>query len=156
MNEKQTHTMTVNGERRQVIASPQTMLMDALRDQLRLTGTKGGCAVGHCGSYMVIKDGEAVRSCIVPMKGVDGAEIITIEGVANGDGALHPVQQAYTDQGAPPCAKARLRSGRESSACWRRSSVKNSACLARDNATGVRCYNLPADKKWLKAALAAE
>jgi aerobic-type carbon monoxide dehydrogenase small subunit (CoxS/CutS family) len=103
MNEKQTYTLTVNGERRQVVASPQTMLMDALRDQLRLTGTKDGCAVGHCGSCMALKDGEAVRSCIVPMKRVDGAEIVTIEGVAAPDGALHPVQQAYIDQGATQC-----------------------------------------------------
>jgi selenium-dependent xanthine dehydrogenase len=103
MNEKQTYTLTVNGEQRQVTASPQTTLMDALRDQLRLTGTKDGCAVGHCGSCMVIKDGEAVRSCIVPMRRVDGAEIVTIEGVSNGDGALHPVQQAYIDQGATQC-----------------------------------------------------
>jgi xanthine dehydrogenase molybdenum-binding subunit len=103
MNEKQTYTLTVNGERRQVTASPQTTLMDALRDQLRLTGTKDGCAVGHCGSCMVIKDGEAVRSCIVPMRRADGAEIVTIEGVSNGDGALHPVQQAYVDQGATQC-----------------------------------------------------
>jgi selenium-dependent xanthine dehydrogenase len=103
MNEKQTYTLTVNGERRQLSASPQTMLMDALRDGLRLTGTKDGCAVGHCGSCMVIKDGEPARSCIVPMKRADGAEIITIEGVASGDGALHPVQQAYIDQGAAQC-----------------------------------------------------
>jgi xanthine dehydrogenase molybdenum-binding subunit len=103
MSEKQTYTFMVNGQRRQVVASPQTMLMDALRDQLRLTGTKDGCAVGHCGSCMVIKDGEPARSCIVPMKRVDGAEIVTIEGVANGDGALHPVQQAYIDQGATQC-----------------------------------------------------
>src|SRR5262249_38238985 len=103
MNEKQTYTLTVNGERRQVSASPQTMLMDVLRDQLRLTGTKDGCATGHCGSCMVIRDDEAVRSCIVPMKRADGANITTIEGVANGDGALHPVQQSYIDQGAKQC-----------------------------------------------------
>src|SRR5262245_12503969 len=103
MNEKQIYTLTVNGERRQVIASPQTMLMDALRDQLRLTGTKDGCSVCHCGSGMVIKDGEPARSCIVPMKRADGAEIITIEGVAGDDGGLHPAQQAYIDQGAAQC-----------------------------------------------------
>ncbi|HEX5084895.1 MAG TPA: (2Fe-2S)-binding protein, partial [Blastocatellia bacterium] len=103
MNEKQTFNLTVNGERRQVVASPQTMLMDALRDQLRLTGTKDGCAAGHCGSCMALINGEPVRSCIVPMKRVDGAEIVTIEGVAARDGALHPVQQAYIDQGATQC-----------------------------------------------------
>lgn len=102
MNVKQTYTLIVNGERRQVSASPQTMLMDALRDELRLTGTKDGCATGHCGSCMVIKDGQPVRSCIVPMKRVDGAQITTIEGVAK-DGELHPVQRAYIEQGATQC-----------------------------------------------------
>jgi len=102
VNEKQTYTLTVNGEQHLVSASPQTMLMDVIRDQLRLTGTKDGCAVGHCGSCMVIKDGEAVRSCIVPMKRSDGAKVTTIEGVAE-DGELHPVQQAYIEQGATQC-----------------------------------------------------
>src|SRR5215510_16139538 len=100
MSERQTYELMVNGARRQVSAPPQMMLMDALRDQLQLTGTKDGCATGHCGSCMVIRDGEAARSCIVPMKRADGANITTIEGVANGDGALHPVQQSYIDQGA--------------------------------------------------------
>ncbi|MGE0129402.1 MAG: molybdopterin-dependent oxidoreductase [Blastocatellales bacterium] len=102
MNEKQTFTLTINGERRQIVVSPQTMLMDALRDELRLTGTKDGCAVGHCGTCMVIKDGEPVRSCIVPMKRAEGANITTIEGVAE-NGCLHPVQQAYIEQGATQC-----------------------------------------------------
>jgi xanthine dehydrogenase molybdenum-binding subunit len=103
MVEKQTYVLTVNGERREVSATPQMMLMDALRDQLRLTGTKDGCATGHCGSCMALKDGEPVRTCIVPMKRVDGANITTIEGVASPDGGLHPVQQAYIDQGATQC-----------------------------------------------------
>jgi xanthine dehydrogenase molybdenum-binding subunit len=102
MNEKQTFTLTVNGKQHSVSASAKTSLMDALRDELRLTGTKDGCAVGHCGSCMVLKDGEAVRSCIVPMKRADGANITTIEGVAE-NGGLHPVQQAYIDQGATQC-----------------------------------------------------
>lgn len=102
MTGKQTYTLTVNGERRQVVASPQMTLMDALRDELRLTGTKDGCAVGHCGSCMVIKDGEPVRSCIVPMKRADGACVTTIEGVSK-DGELHPVQRAYIEQGAVQC-----------------------------------------------------
>ena len=102
MREEQTFTLTVNGEHRQVSVSPQTTLMDALRDELRLTGAKDGCATGHCGSCMVIKDGEAVRSCIVPMKRAEGANITTIEAVA-GAGGLHPVQQAYIDQGATQC-----------------------------------------------------
>src|SRR5262245_19191416 len=100
---EQNFTLTVNGRQVQVRVAPQTMLMDALRDHLRLTGTKDGCATGHCGTCMVISNGEPVRSCIVPMKRVDGADITTIEGVAGADGGLHPAQQAYIDQGAAQC-----------------------------------------------------
>src|SRR5215468_5335607 len=103
MSEERIFTLTVNGKQVQVSVAPQAMLMDALRDNLRLTGAKDGCATGHCGSCMVIKDGEAVRSCIVQMKRVDGANITTVEGVAGADGGLHPVQQAYIDQGAEQC-----------------------------------------------------
>ena len=103
MSEKQTFTLTVNGKQHQVCADPKTNLMDVLRDDLRLTGTKDGCATGHCGSCMVIRDGEAVRACLVPVKRADGANITTIEAIASADGALHPVQQAYIDQGATQC-----------------------------------------------------
>jgi selenium-dependent xanthine dehydrogenase len=103
MSDLQTYTLTVNGQPRQVTAAPQSLLMDVLRDDLRLTGVKDGCATGHCGSCMVIKDGEAVRACLVLMKRAEGAQITTIEGVAGPEGGLHPVQQAYIDQGATQC-----------------------------------------------------
>jgi xanthine dehydrogenase molybdenum-binding subunit len=103
MSDRQTYTLVVNGQPRQVTATPKTLLMDVLRDQLRLTGVKDGCATGHCGSCMVIKDGEAVRSCLVPMKRADRAAIITVEGLAGPGGQLHPVQRAYIDQGATQC-----------------------------------------------------
>jgi selenium-dependent xanthine dehydrogenase len=103
MKDIQTYTLTVNGRQVEVNASPQTSLMDVIRDQLRLTGTKDGCATGHCGSCMVIKDGQAVRACIVPIKRADGAKVVTIEGVSAPDGALHPVQRAYLEQGATQC-----------------------------------------------------
>ena len=101
MSDSETYNLVVNGTARQVLATPKTLLMDVLRDQLRLTGTKDGCSTGHCGSCMVIKDGEPVRACLVPMKRSDNAHITTIEGLANG--ALHPIQQAYIDQGATQC-----------------------------------------------------
>ncbi|HXV41955.1 MAG TPA: 2Fe-2S iron-sulfur cluster-binding protein, partial [Anaerolineae bacterium] len=103
MSEKQTYTLTVNGVQRQVTATPKTFLMDVLRDQLRLTGVKDGCGTGHCGSCVVIQDGEAVRSCLVPMKRAEAAKIMTIEGLTGPNGGLHPVQQAYVDQGATQC-----------------------------------------------------
>ena len=99
----QIHNLTVNGKPVQVSASPDTKLMDVLRDQLRLTGVKDGCATGHCGSCMVIQDGKAVRSCLVLMKRADGANITTIEGVAAANGDLHPIQQAFIDHGATQC-----------------------------------------------------
>jgi len=104
MSDFHPYTLIVNGQRREVSALTKTLLMDVLRDQLRLTGVKDGCATGHCGSCMVIKDGEAVRSCLAPMKKVnDGAVVTTIEGMAASDGTLHPIQQAYIDQGATQC-----------------------------------------------------
>src|SRR5262245_9852655 len=103
MSEKMTYTLGVNGKQVVVKVAPQTSLMDVIRDELHLTGTKDGCATGHCGSCMVIKDGEAVRSCIVPIKRADGASITTIEGVAENGAKLHPVQRAYIEQGATQC-----------------------------------------------------
>ena len=103
MSDKQTYTLQVNGRPRQVTAAPQSLLMDVLRDDLRLTGVKDGCATGHCGSCMVIKDGEAVRSCLVLMKRAEGADITTIEGVAGPGGGLHPIQQGFILKDAPQC-----------------------------------------------------
>lgn len=103
MSEKQPFTLTVNGVRHQVRATHRTSLMDVLRDHLHLTGTKDGCATGHCGACMVLQDGKPVRACLVPMKRADGSNIITIEGIRGPDGGLHPVQRAYIDQGATQC-----------------------------------------------------
>ncbi len=99
----QTYSLTVNGKPYRVTATPETKLMDVLRDQLRLTGVKDGCATGHCGSCMVIQDGKAVRACLVLMKRADGANITTIEGIAGADGVLHPIQQAFINHGATQC-----------------------------------------------------
>lgn len=99
----QIYSLTVNGKQLQVTASPDTKLMDVLRDQLRLTGVKDGCATGHCGSCMVIQDGKAVRACLVLMKRADNATITTIEGIAGPDGGLHSIQQAYITHGATQC-----------------------------------------------------
>lgn len=103
MSAKQTYTLTVNGKEYEIRATPATLLMNVLRDDLRLTGVKDGCSTGHCGSCMVIKDGEAVRSCLVPMKRADGANILTIEGLVGPNGGLHPIQQTYIEQGATQC-----------------------------------------------------
>lgn len=99
----QIYSLTVNGKSFHVTAAPDAKLMDVLRDQLRLTGVKDGCATGHCGSCMVIQNGKAERSCLVLMKRAEGANITTIEGIAGPNGGLHPIQQAFIDHGATQC-----------------------------------------------------
>lgn len=105
MDQTPTHNLIVNGVPAIVQAPPTAWLMNVIRDELRLTGTKDGCAKGHCGSCMIILDGKAARACIVPMKRVrQGAEIETIEGLADPtQQGLHPIQQAYIEQGATQC-----------------------------------------------------
>src|SRR6266576_618667 len=85
---------TVNGEPRMLQAYPMERLLDVLREQLHLTGTKEGCGEGECGACTVLIDGRIVNSCLVPVAQVDGASIKTIEGVASGE-QLHAVQQAF-------------------------------------------------------------
>jgi len=92
----------VNGEFQEVDLPPKAMLLDVLRDQLRLTGTKKGCGHNACGSCTVIVDGEAVRSCVYPASRADGKRVQTIEGLAEGD-RLHPLQQAFIESGAVQC-----------------------------------------------------
>ena len=95
-------TCTVNGELRTLDAFPMERLLDVLREQLHLTGTKEGCGEGECGACSVTIDGAIVNSCLVPVAQIEGASIKTIEGVANGD-QLHAVQQAFIDCGGAQC-----------------------------------------------------
>jgi carbon-monoxide dehydrogenase small subunit len=94
--------LTVNGKSQSVEAFPMARLLDVLREQLQLTGTKEGCGEGECGACTVLLNGEIVNSCLVPMAQVQGAQITTIEGVAMGDD-LHAVQQAFIEHGGAQC-----------------------------------------------------
>ena len=92
----------VNGESHKLEVFPMARLLDVLREELRLTGTKEGCGEGECGACTVSLNGEIVNSCLVPMAQVAGASITTIEGVAHGD-QLHAVQQAFIEHGGAQC-----------------------------------------------------
>jgi carbon-monoxide dehydrogenase small subunit len=92
----------VNGTQRSLNTDPQRRLLDVLREDLQLTGTKYGCGEGQCGACLVYLDGEPARSCLTMVKAVDGKSVTTIEGLARGE-ALHPVQQAFLEEGAMQC-----------------------------------------------------
>lgn len=93
---------TVNGRHLTVSAYSMERLLDVLRQQLHLTGTKEGCGEGECGACTVFINGEIVNSCLVPVAQVEGASITTIEGIAR-DNQLHAVQQAFIDFGGAQC-----------------------------------------------------
>jgi len=94
--------ISVNGEPRLVMTDDNRPLLDVLREDLRLTGTKYGCGEGECGACTVLLDGKAIRSCITPVGDVVGKAVQTIEGLAAGD-ELHPVQRAFVEHQAMQC-----------------------------------------------------
>jgi carbon-monoxide dehydrogenase small subunit len=93
----------VNGRPTSVVAHPLSRLLDVLRRDLHLTGTKEGCGEGECGACSVLVDGQLVNSCLTPVLQVDGAAITTIEGIAQNDAELHAVQQAFIRHGGAQC-----------------------------------------------------
>jgi carbon-monoxide dehydrogenase small subunit len=95
-------SITVNGRKHEFAAPPMKRLLDALRENLGLTGTKEGCGEGECGACAVMMDGLLVLSCMVPICQAEGKDITTIEGVAY-DGTLHPLQQAFHESGGAQC-----------------------------------------------------
>jgi carbon-monoxide dehydrogenase small subunit len=95
-------TLTINGENKTIEAPPMKRLLDVLREDLLLTGTKEGCGEGECGSCSILLNGELVNSCLVPALQANGATITTIEGVAI-DKKLHPIQQCFLEKGGAQC-----------------------------------------------------
>ena len=94
--------LTVNGEARQGRCEPRKLLVDFIREDLGLTGTHAGCEHGICGACTILFDGEAARSCTTLAVQADGAKIMTVEGLANGE-RLHPLQQAFHEHHALQC-----------------------------------------------------
>ena len=92
----------LNGKQVEADSEQNETLLWALRTQFNLTGTKYGCGEGYCGSCTVLINDEPARSCVIPMEDVDGAKVVTIEGLSNGE-KLHPVQQAFIDHDALQC-----------------------------------------------------
>ena len=98
-----TISLAVNGVPRTLDVAPHHTLLEALRDDLGLTGTKECCLVGECGACTVIVDGRPLDSCLVLAVEADGTEVLTVEGLAAADGTLAPIQAAFLDKGAVQC-----------------------------------------------------
>ena len=95
-------TFTVNGQERSIVTDPERSLLDVLREDLHLTGTKYGCGEGQCRACTVLADGKAIPSCITSISEIEKQSILTIEGLSEGE-RLHPVQEAFLAEGAFQC-----------------------------------------------------
>jgi carbon-monoxide dehydrogenase small subunit len=93
---------TINSKKYYLDINPNVTLLDLLRDELSLTGTKRGCEIGECGACTVLINGEAVNSCLVLAPQIDGKELLTVEGLM-AEGKLHPLQQSFMDHDAVQC-----------------------------------------------------
>jgi len=99
---KQLITLNVNGERSEVAVEPSWTLLETVREQLRLTGTKEGCGTGDCGACSMIVDGRLITSCLMLAVQADGRQITSVEGISS-NGDLDPVQRAFIDKGGVQC-----------------------------------------------------
>ena len=102
MKQKSHIKFTLNGETTEVVFAPHKTLLEVLREDLNLTGTKHGCELGECGTCTVLVDGRAILSCLMLGLDAEGREVKTIEGMADG-ATLHPLQDAFADLGAAQC-----------------------------------------------------
>jgi aerobic carbon-monoxide dehydrogenase small subunit len=94
--------LTINGKQQTIDAPPMKRLLDVLREDLHLTGTKEGCGEGECGACAIILNGDLVNSCLIPALQAEGTQITTIEGIAI-DERLHPIQQCFLENGGAQC-----------------------------------------------------
>jgi len=96
-------TMTINGRQVEALAEPRTLLIHFLRENQGLTGPHIGCDTGHCGACTVDLNGKSVKSCMVFVAQADGASVTTIEGIANADGTMHAIQEAFREHHGLQC-----------------------------------------------------
>jgi len=145
----------VNGTWVEAETRVDRMLLDFLREELGLTGTKKGCEEGECGACTILMNGKAVLSCLIPTFKADGAEILTVEGMARGD-QLHPLQQAFWEQDAVQCgyctpgmllsAKALLDEKPEPSLEEVRKAISGNLCRCTGYGSIVRAIHVAAEK----------
>jgi carbon-monoxide dehydrogenase small subunit len=95
--------LRVNGDEHMLVVEPNELLINVLRNELGLTGSKYGCGTGQCGACTVLIDGEPALACLTLVVACDGKEVVTIEGIAGPDGDLHPIQEAFLDENAVQC-----------------------------------------------------
>ena len=100
---RQKLSFTLNGDRVEVEIETHWTLLHLLRNHFELTGTKEGCGKGECGACTVTVDGEAVNACLYPTMELEGKEVLTIEGITDAEGNLHPIQKAFVEHGAVQC-----------------------------------------------------
>jgi carbon-monoxide dehydrogenase small subunit len=147
--------ITVNGRKRQFDIEANKLLLNLVRDELYLTGTKYGCGIGECGACTVLLDGEAVLACMVLAVDADGRCVETIEGVADGD-KLDPIQEAYIEEGAIQCGfctpgfimttKALLKQNPDPSEAEIREYLKGNYCRCTGYVNIVKAVQSAADK----------
>ncbi|RJR36036.1 MAG: (2Fe-2S)-binding protein [Desulfobacteraceae bacterium] len=100
---KKTVSFVLNGNRMEMEIEPEWTLLHLVREELEMTGSKSGCESGECGACTVIVNGKAVNSCLFPAPEIEGANVMTIEGMAKPSGDLHPLQTAFMEKGAVQC-----------------------------------------------------
>lgn len=145
--------LNVNGALHEVSAPPETSLLEVLRNDLGLTGTKYGCGEGMCGACTVLLDGEAVRSCITPLSAVEGLSVETIEGLSR-DGKLNPVQEAFLEHGAMQCGYCIPGMVMSATALLRKNPTATDAQIVEHMDGNVcRCCGYPQMLKAVKAVL---
>jgi len=95
--------LRINGVKREILVAPSELLLNVLRDRFGLTGAKYGCGIGECGACTVLVDGKPTLACLSLAIGLDGSDIVTVEGIGQPDGRLHPIQKSFLEHGAVQC-----------------------------------------------------